>query len=157
MESVTTSESYNNSEITSDSIHIRSAFASKFNLAFYQNSVPVLLELAVVNDSDRDLRNLKLTLSSSSSFIKTKTWHIDAVSKGQKFHISERDVQLDTAMLAKLNEAESVQVSLNLTDSDESVADFERNIELLPRNQWGGIGHMPDMVAAYVLPNDPQV
>ena len=144
----------NGSETKNNSICISAALAPKFNLAFFQNSVPILLELAVVNDSERDLSNLKLTLSSSPSFIKTKTWHIDAISMGQRFHISERDLQLDSAMLAKLNEAESVQVSLTLTDKDESIADFERNIELLPRNQWGGIGHMPEMVAASVLPNE---
>ena len=154
MESVTASESSNDSKTTSNSVRISAALAPKFNLAFFQNSVPILLELAVVNDSDRDLSHLKLTLSSSPSFIKTKTWHIDAISMGQKFHISERDLQLDSAMLARLNEAESVQVSLTLADKDELIADFEKNIELLPRNQWGGVGHMPEMVAAYVLPNE---
>ncbi len=154
MESVTTPESSNGLEAKSNSICISAALAPKFNLAFFQNSVPILLELAVINDSERDLSNLKLTLSSSPSFIKTRTWRIDTVSMGQKFHISERDLQLDSAMLARLNEAESVQISLTLADKDESIADFERNIELLPRNQWGGIDHMPEMVAAFVLPNE---
>ena len=30
-------------------------------------------------------------------------------------------------------------------------------VELLARNQWGGIGHLPEMVAAFVQPNDPAV
>lgn len=138
-------------------INIQAVFSPKFNLAFFQNSVPVLLELALVNDSDQDLTDLTLTLSSTSSFLKTKIWHIDAVFSGQKFHISDRDVQLDSGMLGRLNESEIIQASLTLTSKDEPIADCEQVIELLPRTQWSGIGHMPEMVAAYVQPNDAQV
>ena len=138
-------------------IRIQAILSPKFNLAFLQNSVPVLLELALVNDSDQDLSDLTLTLSSTPSFLKTKIWHIDAVTSGQKFHISDRDVQLDSGMLGRLNESETIQVSVTLTSKDEPIADCEQVIELLPRTQWSGIGHMPEMIAAYVQPNDAQV
>ena len=144
-------------EVVDQSIRIQAVFSPKFNLAFLQNSVPVLLELALVNDSDRDLSDLILTLSSTPSFLKTKIWHIDAVSSGQKFHISDRDVQLDSGMLGRLNESETIQVLVTLTSKDEPIADCEQVIELLPRTQWCGIGHMPEMIAAYVQPNDAQV
>jgi len=55
MESVMTSESSNDPETKSNSIRISAALAPKFNLTFFQNSIPILLELAVVNDSDRNL------------------------------------------------------------------------------------------------------
>ena len=70
-------------------IRIQAVLSPKFNLAFLQNSVPVLLELALVNDSDKYLSDLTLTLSSTPSFLKTKIWHINAISSGQKFHISD--------------------------------------------------------------------
>jgi len=141
----------------SKTIQIQAILAPKFNLAHLQNSVPVLLELVLINDGDQNFSDLTLTLSSTPSFLKIKTWHIDAVSSGQKFHISDRDVQLDGALLGRLNESEMAQVSVTLTSKDEPVADCEQTIELLPRTQWSGIGHMPEMVAAYVQPNDPQV
>lgn len=157
MDSAPASESSNNDEVDRKSVRIHAAFVPKFNLAFFQNSVPALLELALINDSDLGLCDLKLSLSSTPPFIKNKSWHIDAIPSGQEFHISERDLQLDSAMLARLNEAEVIQIALLLVAKDETVADVEQTIELLPRNQWSGIGHMPEMVAACVLPNDPQV
>jgi hypothetical protein len=39
----------------------------------------------------------------------------------------------------------------------DEIARLERPIELLARNQWGGIGHVPELVAAFVQPNDPAV
>jgi len=80
------------SKAIEQSIRIQAVLSPRFNLAFLQNSVPVLLELALVNDSDQDLSDLTLTLSSTPSFLKTKIWHIDAVSSGPKFHISDRAV-----------------------------------------------------------------
>ena len=50
-----------------------------------------------------------------------------------------------------------IQVSIVLIEDEQTIADFEQNLELLPINQWGGIGHMPEMVASCVLPNDLQV
>jgi len=50
-------------------IRIQAVFSPKFNLAFLQNSVPVLLELALVNDSDQDLQDLSLALSSTPSLL----------------------------------------------------------------------------------------
>src|SRR5262245_20819030 len=44
---------------------------------------------------------------------------------------------------------------LNVTNS--VVSTCERDIELLPRNHWGGLSHLPEMVAAFVQPNDPDV
>ncbi len=38
------------------------------------------------------------------------------------------------------------------------LASLEHAVELLPRNHWGGISHhLPDMVAAFVQPNEPAV
>lgn len=144
-------------EVVEQPIRIQAAFSPNFNLAFFQNSVPGMLELTLLNDSDQGLSDLTLTISSTHAFLKTKTWHIDAISPGQKFHISDCDVQLHSAMLGRLNEAGSVHVSLTLTSNDKLLADCEHLIELLPRMQWSGIGHMPEMIAAYVLPNDTQM
>ncbi|MFC1750680.1 DUF4011 domain-containing protein, partial [Pseudomonadota bacterium] len=144
-------------KVVEQPIQIQAAFSPKFNLAFFQNAVPVLLELALVNDSDQGLSDLTLTISSTPAFLKTKIWHIDTISPGQRFHISERDLQLDSTMLSRLNESESILVSVTLIAKGEPLADCEHIIELLPRTQWSGIGHMPEMITAYVQPNDTQV
>lgn len=138
-------------------IIIEAKFLPKFNLAFLQNSVPVLLELALLNSSEQTLDNLTLTLTSTPAFVKPKIWHIEAISPQQKIDINERDIQLDNAMLLGLNEAESVHISLSLVSNENIVAKFDGALELLPRNQWGGISCMPEMIAAYVQPNDIEI
>ncbi len=136
MESVEILELSNDMPMLAKKTGINAVYLSKFNLALYQNSVPVLLELAMVNNSDRDLNELTLTLSSSPPFIKIKSWHIDTIVSGQKLNISDRDLQLDGALLGRLNESEVVQLSLVLMSDGESVAYYEQTIELFPRNHW---------------------
>jgi hypothetical protein len=139
------------------SLRIEATIAPRLSLAFHQNAVPVLRELALVNNGDAGLDAVELTLSSEPPFLIPKTWHIDSIGAGQHFHVPKLDVTLDGALLSRLTEAESATAQLVATAAGEAVARLDVPIELLARNQWGGIGHMPEMVAAFVQPNDPAV
>lgn len=139
---------------------ITAALGAKLNLADFQNAVPILRELSVINDTSENLAELDLRIESTPAFLKTRHWHIDSINAGQSCHIPDLDVQLDGALLSRLTEAEAATVSLVLRQHGESgdeLAWHEQTVELLPRNQWGGLSHLPDMVAAFVQPNEPAV
>ena len=129
----------------------------KVNLAYYQNSVPVLHELVVLNEGEESLEEIELALSSEPAFIKPKKWIINTIAAGQRFHIKDLDVTLDGALLGRLTEAETAQLNFVLRTGGEEIARSEKPMELLARNQWGGIDHMPEMIAAFVQPNEPAV
>lgn len=138
---------------------LRVSNASKLNFADFHNSVPLLRELKVANDSERQLAHLQLRLESFPSFLKPKTWTIDACDAKSQYAIKDCDVQLDGALLGKLTEAETATVVFTLveragTPDERVLATEERKVELLPRNQWGGLSHLPDLIAAFVQPNE---
>lgn len=143
--------------VSTPAVRIEATLAPRLNLAFHQNAVPVLRELVLANDSNMPLAAVELTLSSEPAFLAPKTWHIDNVGAGQRFHVPKLDVALDGTMLGRLTEAESSTVIITATTGGAPVARLELPMELLPRNQWGGVGHMPEMVAAFIQPNDPAV
>lgn len=139
---------------------ITAALGAKLNLADFQNAVPILRELSVINDTSENWAELDLSIESTPAFLKTKHWHIDSVNAGQNCHIPDLDVQLDGSLLSRLTEAETATVSLVLRQRGEAgneLARHEQTVDLLPRNQWGGLSHLPDMVAAFVQPNEPAV
>lgn len=147
-------------EPSAPSPRVEATFVSKLNLADFQNAVPLLRELRIVNDGSEEARDLELSIASVPPFLKPKTWRVDAVGAGQRYHITELDVQLDGALLTRLTEAETATVALVLRrrgDVPDEVARLECPVELLPRNQWGGLSHLPDLVAAFVQPNEPAV
>jgi hypothetical protein len=133
--------------------------SSKLNLADFQNSVPLLRELEVVNNSERVLSHLQVRLESYPPFLKSKTWSIDACDPKSRYRIRDCDVLLDGVLLGKLTEAETSTITFSLieqagTAAEQVLATEERKVELLPRNQWGGLSHLPDLVAAFVQPNE---
>lgn len=140
-------------------VRIEATLIKKLNLADYQNAVPLLRELVIANDTLLSLNDLTLTITSEPAFIRTKSWRLDAINESQRYRISNLDVELEGALLLRLTEAEKAQVTftLNKADTAETICHHQIAVELLPRNQWGGISHLPDMVAAFVQPNEPAI
>lgn len=133
--------------------------ADTLNWADFQNAVPVLTALAVVNDTALTLHDLTLELRSEPEFVQPRTWHLTSVGAGATYALTDLNVQLDGALLSRLNEAEPAawQFVLRAASSDAVLATHRCTVELLPRNQWGGLGQWPASVAAFVQPNDPAV
>lgn len=133
---------------------------SKINLADYQNAVPLLRELVVRNDTESPAAHLQLVVTSDPPFIREKIWHIDLLPAQGRCAIQDLDVVIDPGLLSRLTESEVAEIQFTLRPGEmqsEVVAALAKPIELLPRNQWGGISHIPEMVAAFVQPNDQGV
>ena len=143
---------------------VDATLAAKLNLADFQNAIPLLRELSIVNRTKEDAKNLELRIESVPGFITPKVWRIDAVAAGSSYRITDLDLQLEGQLLTRLTESEQATVTLSLRRRDDGaavsadLARFERTVELLPRNQWGGLSHqLPDLIAAFVQPNEPAV
>lgn len=151
---------------------IDAAIAPKLSLADFQNAVPWIRELAITNHLAHATGPLVLSLSSTPAFVQTKTWRLESIGAGACYPIADRDVQLDAALLTQLTEAQTATITLSVqapttaptattttpnSDPLATTAITAITIELLPRNQWGGLAYLPDMVAAFVQPNDPAV
>lgn len=142
-------------DLSGPTLSVQAVMAPKLSLADFQNAVPLIRDLAVVSTLTEDTGQLELSLSSAPAFVKPKTWRLDAVRSGETYRIRDVDVQLDGPLLTRLTEAEVATVTLSLRavgNNGDTLAETTANVELLPRNQWGGLSHLPDMVAAFVQP-----
>ena len=147
-------------EVPFPSVRLQASAAKKLNLAAFQNAVPALHELVIVNETSSPISELAVQLVSEPPFVKPRVWSVESVGAGESYHLRDLDVQLDGALLSRLTEAESASLRFELRSrkqSDEVLASHESTVELLARNQWGGIGHLPEMVAAFVQPNDQAI
>lgn len=147
-------------EITEPLIRIDATLASRLNLADFINSVPVIRELSIGNETENDAKELDLIISAEPPFLKDKLWRVDAVGARQRVRIKDCDISLDGQLLGRLTEAENALVTLRLQTREVKpvlLTEHSAVLELLPRNQWGGLTSLPDMVAAFAQPNDPAV
>ncbi|MGJ7497823.1 DUF3320 domain-containing protein [Variovorax sp. RT4R15] len=141
-------------------VRLEATTVEKLNLADFQNAVPMLKSLCIANDVDTALREVDLWIEATPAFLKPKVWRVETVGAGDLCTLKDLDVQLDGPFLTRLTEAEQATVIFTLRprgDQITSIARLDCVVELLPRNQWGGLSHMPDLVAAFVQPNDPAV
>ena len=141
-------------------VELHAVLVPRLNLADFQNAVPALRELAVYNGTGAALQGLELMVSSEPTFLKPRTWHLDAVGAGQTVHPKDLDLQLDGALLSRLTEAEKATLAFSLVRREQpevALCTQEVVVELLPRNHWAGIGQLPEMAAAFIQPNDPAV
>lgn len=141
-------------------VRLQVSAVPKLNLADFQNAVPALRELVIINETDAAIRELQLTVHSEPPFLTPYRWNLDTVGAGETFHVSNLDVKLDGSLLARLNESAPATLRFELKTSAEDcrvLAVHEQVVDLLARNQWGGIGQLPEMIAAFVRPNDPAI
>lgn len=136
---------------------IDAAISNKLGLASHQNAVPLLRRVVIANKGDGPLEDLVLEFEPSLPFAASKTWRIDRLSAGSTLEIPDRDVELKERYLADLSESIRTSAAFRLRSGESIVAQQSCTLELLARNDWGGAGSMPELLAVFCTPNDPAI
>jgi len=139
-------------------IVIHSEIAAKINFACQQSSFALLRDLRIENrNPEAGLDDLQVTLSSSPAFLKEKSWRIDRIAPGEIVTLKDRDIELDGGFLLNLVESVRGTVTFIVEAGGSTLAEQSLPVELLAYNEWGGASYMPELLAAFSLPNDPAV
>ncbi|RTY74464.1 hypothetical protein [Pseudomonas veronii] len=130
-------------------VKVLATLVAKLNLADFQNAIPVIRELRISNETSDRFVNATLTLSSAPEVFKSKIWRIDEIAADSFRVIPGLDLVLDGPLLSRLTESEMSTFTFVLEADDKEaesgrkeVALFEQVVDLLPRNQWGGLRHI---------------
>ena len=129
----------------------------RVSFASAQNDVAIIEEIRVENPTDEALTDIRITLRATPPIIRERTWTIDRVAAGS--HLSVRDIStpLDIERLEGLDEAEIGELEFRMEAHGLQTIVEKRRIELLARDEWGGVGDMAQILAAFVSPNDPAI
>ena len=137
---------------------IHADIAAKLNFAAHQSAFSVLRSLEVENpDAEQQFEELVLTLRSTPAFIREKSWIVDRVAPRELISIKDRDLTIDGGFLLDLSDSVNGTVEFRLEKEGEVRAELVKPVELLAYNEWGGAGFMPELLAAFSMPNDPAV
>jgi len=128
------------------------------NYAFQQNSIPIVRELRIVNDTALDQRDILLRLTTEPAFALPAEFRVQRVSASGEFQIAPIELKLSPDFLERLGEKVSGLLHVAVISTDGStLLHHTENIALLARNEWCGLASLPEILAAFVLPNDPAV
>nr|WP_256364713.1 DUF4011 domain-containing protein [Chloroherpeton thalassium] len=145
-------------ETDSAGIRIHSETAKKLNFACHQNAFALLRDLRIENnDPEKKFDNLLVTLSSNPGFVKPKSWRLDELSPEEVISVKDRDIELNGDFLFNLTDSLRGTLTVVVRQAGTTIAEKTESVELLAYNEWGGAGYMPELLAAFSMPNDPVV
>lgn len=128
-------------------------FQPKINLACHQNDIAILRKLVISNASQMSWKNIKVHMTASPTFIKSKTWLIDQVDPEEQKEIKDRHIELNADLLLNLHEALNGEVTFQIEIEGEIIEELKQSVQLLACNDWGGVHYIPELLAAFVMPN----
>jgi very-short-patch-repair endonuclease len=127
------------------------------NVALWANHVPVLSELSLGNDTADRLDDVEIEVESIPPAVRSRSWRLAQVSSGQMCVLKDLDIKLDGPWLASLTESVRGTVIFRAKCGERLLVEVEREVRFLAHNEWGGSAAIPDVLAAFVEPNDPAV
>ncbi len=129
----------------------------RVNFASAQNNVAIIEELTIENPTEEALTDIRITLRAVPPIIRERTWTIDRIAVGTRLPMRDVSTPLDNERLKGLNEAEIGELEFRMEAHGHRTIVKKHRIELLARDEWGGVGDMAQILAAFVSPNDPAV
>ncbi len=127
------------------------------NFAFQQAAIPLIHELRIENKSDIDVANGVVSLRSEPSFFEPLEIRFEALKAGTAFVKSPIKLDLSPSFFAERREKTVGAVCIAVTGDDSSLEEKRVSVEALAYNEWSGLHSLPEILAAFVTPNQPAI
>ena len=121
--------------------------------AAIQNNVPVLRSIAVVNTGSEQLVDVELVVRCSPAFADGARFKFERLMPGESRKIAPIDLQPVHEYLSRLDEAERASILATATVGGVDIASVTHGIEVLAYDQWAGTRSLPELLAAFCMPN----
>ena len=130
---------------------------STLGYASIQNSVPVVRSLRLTNHGREVLENLQVLITCNPQFAQGVRLRFDRLGPGEARRISPVDLTPDHAYLAELQESVKATVQVSVLSGTDEVVQTAKSIEILAYDHWAGTRALPELLAAFCMPNNPAV
>ena len=145
------------SKVETKSVKIACEAAANVNVAYYQNAVPIIRDLAVLNETENDLSDVSVRVTSEPPFLNPGTQRIERIAAGSTHHVTTVKLELNSSFLSAVTAAQRGRISVEVWTAEQRVSEKSFEINLLPPSFWGGVNSAPELLAAFARPTDPSV
>lgn len=125
--------------------------------ASIQNSVPVVRSLRLTNHGAEPLESLQVLITCNPQFAQGIKLCFDRLAPGEIRRVSPVDLHPDHSYLAELQEAVQAVVKVTVLTGTNELAHKAQPLEVLAYDQWAGTRALPELLAAFCMPNNPAV
>jgi very-short-patch-repair endonuclease len=137
--------------VTIDIVH-----SDRVNFAMQQHGVPLVHQITITNNSTEPLEDLTLSIRMVNGECEPFATRISRIEADEQYTLAPSGLALRAKELASRTEAERTQLEAALTCGQQTMT-RSWDVDVLAFDQWPGIGHLPEIIAAFVTPNHPRV
>ena len=125
--------------------------------AAIQNAVPVVRSLRLTHNGIEPLSDVEVRITCNPPFAESLKLRFDRLAPGETRRISPVDLHPDHAFLAGLPESIRASIAVEVVAGGATVGGSVRPVEVLAYDQWAGTRALPELLAAFCMPNNPAV
>lgn len=125
--------------------------------ASIQNAVPVLRSLRLTNHTKNPLERLVVLITCAPSFAQGVKLQFDQLGPGETRRVSPIDLKPEHGYLSDLQEAVKASIRVAVVQGTGELTHVEQSINVLAYDQWAGTRALPELLAAFCMPNNPAV
>ena len=127
------------------------------NYAIQQNRVPIVRKLSIENCSYEEIADIQVKITCDPEFASNWEHQIELIPKNHSLELDVKKLKLSARFLSELTERITGELSLTISSNDEILIKENYPVDILAYDQWNGIGTLPEMLAAFVTPNHPEL
>ncbi|QVQ24415.1 DUF3320 domain-containing protein [Achromobacter deleyi] len=125
--------------------------------ASIQNAVPIVRSLRLSNRSPHSCDNIEVHIACNPAFAQSVKLRFDSLVPGEIRRVSPLDLTPDHAYVADLQEAVRASINVVVQSGAQELGRASQPITVLAYDQWAGTRALPELLAAFSMPNNPAV
>lgn len=141
----------------SDQIVFDGSYSAVINFAMQQNHVPVISRLEIKNMTETPLENIRVTIRTEPQFSHLWETKVDSLASGASLNLGAPALHLLPEYLLSLTERIAGNLLLEAWQGKERIGLAMNAVDVLAFDEWAGERAMPEILAAFVTPNHPQI
>ncbi|HBF32941.1 TPA: DNA helicase, partial [Candidatus Sumerlaeota bacterium] len=157
IQAVVSPQEISTSATTAPSLQIDMELDPTVNFAMQQNDVPIVQSLKITNLTQTEIRDVQVEIRTEPEFAMLWKTQIASLPSAGTYHLGVVDLELSPQHLLELTERVAGIVHVEVKSEQTVLAQTTSRIEILAHDEWSGLRSLPEILAAFVLPNHPDV
>nr|GEY26972.1 hypothetical protein [Tanacetum cinerariifolium] len=125
--------------------------------AAIQNHVPVIRSLTIANRGAQVVEGVELAVQCAPAFAAGVKLKFERLAPGEQRTVAPLDLAPHHDYLSRLDEAVTAAIVITATSGERQLATARRYIDVLAYDQWAGTRSLPELLAAFCMPNSPVI
>lgn len=143
--------------LLNEKIRVDVSIVPVVNYALQQNKLPLVQSISIINNSEHEISDVELRITSTPEFIHKFVTSIPYIPANNTYDIKDITLHLDAEYLASLTEKITGSLHVSLSRKDTVLYSEDIDVTALAFDEWHGYSIYPELLAAFVTPNHPEV